>query len=103
LNQNSFRYNFDFFTGYAIPIFVDLVGFQFSGTLPFYNAEAGGSAHGRGFSFTAAFMVNCRITKQFGIMTIARLTNGFIDPNTKGYEREWGFDRVQVIATWRIK
>ncbi|GMO44070.1 MAG: hypothetical protein Pg6C_05960 [Treponemataceae bacterium] len=103
LNQNSFRYTFDFFAGYAMPIFVDLAGIQFSGTLPFYNIESGGGARDRGFSFTLAFLVDCRITKQFSVMTIARLTNGFIDPNAKGYEREWGFDRVQIIAAWRIK
>jgi hypothetical protein len=102
LNQNSFRYNFDLFAGYAMPVFIDLAGVQFSGTLPFYNVEAGGSVRDRGFSFTTAFLVNCKINKQFSIMTIARLTNGFIDPNTKGYEREWGFDRVQFIATWRV-
>jgi hypothetical protein len=102
LNQNSFRYNFDLFAGYAMPVFIDLAGVQFSGTLPFYNVEAGGSVRDRGFSFTTAFLVNCKINKQFSVMTIARLTNGFIDPNTKGYEREWGFDRVQFIATWRV-
>jgi hypothetical protein len=36
-------------------------------------------------------------------MTIARVTNGFKDPITGAYEREWGFDRVQFIATWRVK
>jgi hypothetical protein len=103
LNQNTFRYNFDLFAGYAMPIFIDLAGVQFSGTLPFYSVEAGGLVRDRGFSFTTAFIVNCKINKQFSIMTIARLTNGFIDPNTRGYEREWGFDRVQFIATWHIR
>jgi hypothetical protein len=103
LNQNSFRYTFDFFAGYAMPVFVDLAGVQFSGTLPFYNVEAGGSVRDRGYSFTLAFLADFKINKSFSVMTIARLTNRFIDPNTKGYEREWGFDRVQVIAAWRIK
>jgi hypothetical protein len=102
LNQNSFRYNFDIFAGYAMPVFVDLAGVQLSGTLPFYNVEAGASVRDRGFSLTLSFLADFKITKAFSIMTIARLTNGFIDPNTKGYERAWGFDRVQCIATWRI-
>jgi hypothetical protein len=102
LNQNTFRYNFDLFLGYAMPIVIDLVGVQFSGTLPFYNVEAGGSVRDRGFSFTASFIGNYKINKPFSIMTIARFTNGFKDPITSAYEREWGFDRVQFIATWHI-
>jgi hypothetical protein len=102
LNQNGFRYNFDFFAGYAMPVFIDLAGVQLSGTLPFYNIEAGGSVRDRGYSLTLAFLADFKINKSFSIMTIARLANGFIDPNTKGYEREWRFDRVQFIAARRI-
>jgi hypothetical protein len=103
LNQNAFRYSFDFFAGYAMPIFIDLAGVQFSGSLPFYNVAAGSSVRDKGFSFTNAFIVNFKINQQFSIMTITRFTNGFIDPATKGFDREWGFDRVQFIANWRIK
>ena len=102
MNMNSFRHSFDFFAGYAMPVFVDLVGYQLSGTLPFYNTEAGSSVRDRAYSLTNAFIVNFRINKSWSIMTIARVTNGFTDPITSNYEREWGFDRVQFIATWRI-
>jgi hypothetical protein len=71
-------------------------------TLPFYNVESGGRVRDKGFSYTVAFIVNCKINKQFSIMTIARVTNGFKDPVSSAYEREWGFDRVQFIATWHI-
>ena len=103
MNMNAFRHSFDFFAGYATPVFVDLIGYQLSGTLPFYNTEAGSGVRDRGYSLTHAFIVNFRINKSWSIMTIARVTNGFKDPITSAYEREWGFDRVQFIATWRVK
>jgi len=56
-----------------------------------------------GYSFTNAFIANFRINRQFSIMTIVRITNGFKDTITNDYEREWGFDRVQFITTLRIK
>jgi hypothetical protein len=103
MNQNSFRHSFSCFAGYAMPVFLDLAGIQFSGTLPFYNIETGGKARDMGYSLTIAFLTDFKINKSFSIMTIARFTNGFKDPVTSGYEREWGFDRVQLIAAWRIK
>ena len=103
MNMNVFRHKFELFVGYAMPIFIDLVGYQLEGTLPFYNIEAGSSVVDMGYSLTNAFIANFRINRQFSIMTIARITNGFKDPITSNYEREWGFDRVQFIATWRIK
>jgi hypothetical protein len=103
MNMNAFRHSFDFFAGYAMPIFVDLVGYQLSGTLPFYNDEAESSVRNRGYSLTHAFIVNFKINTNWSIMTIARVTNGFADPVTSEYKREWGFDRVQFIANWRIK
>jgi hypothetical protein len=56
-----------------------------------------------GYSLTTAFLVNFRMNEHFSIMTLARATNGFADPITSRYKREWGFDRVQFIATWHIK
>jgi len=103
LNQNALFHRFSCFAGYAMPVFVDLVGFQFEGTLPFYNVEAGDSVRDRGYSLTGMFIVNFTIHKSVSIMTITRMTNGFKDPITSDFEREWGFDRVQFIATWRIK
>lgn len=103
MNRNAFRHKFTAFAGYMMPIFVDLVGVQFEGTLPFYNTEIDGSVRDIGYSFTNSFIVNFKINKTWSIMTIARLSNGLKDPITGGYEREWGFDRVQFIATWRIK
>jgi len=103
MNRNSFCYRFKSFIGYAMPIFIDLVGFQFSGTLPFYNIETGDNVRDIGYSLTNAFLVNFKINKQFSIMTITRITNRLKHPITSAFEREWGFDRVQFIATWRIK
>jgi hypothetical protein len=103
MNQNAVRHSFDLFAGYAPPLFVDLAGYQLSGTLPFYNVEAGSGVRNRGYSLTHAFIVNFKINKSWSIMTIVRVTNGFKTPVTSVYEREWGFDRVQLIATWRIK
>ena len=103
MNMNAFRHSFDLFAGYAMPVFVDLVGYQLSGTLPFYNDEAGNGVRDRGYSLTNAFIINFKINKSWSIMTITRVTNGFADPITSEYKREWGFDRVQFIATWRIK
>jgi hypothetical protein len=103
MNRNAFRYKFTAFVGYMMPIFVDMVGVQFEGTLPFYNNEIGSDIRDVGFSFTDSFIVNFKINTSWSIMTIVRITNGFADPVTSDYEREWGFDRVQFIATWRIK
>lgn len=103
MNQNAFRHQFAGFVGYAMPVFVDLVGFQFSGTLPFYNFSAGNSARDSGYSLTNAFIINFKINRQLSLMAIARITNGLKDPVSSDYEREWDFDRVQCIATWRIK
>jgi hypothetical protein len=102
MNKNAFRYKFTAFAGYAMPIFIDLAGVQFEGTLPFYNIEEGDSVRDIGFSLTTAFIVDFKINKSFSIMTITRMTNGLKDPITSNYEREWGFDRVQFIATWHI-
>jgi hypothetical protein len=103
MNQNAFRYNFSCFTGYAMPIFLDLVGVQFSGTLPFYNMESGSRVRDIGYSFTTAFLADFKINERFSVMTITRITNGLKDPVTSAYKREWGFDRVQLIAAWHIK
>jgi len=103
MNINAIRHKFELFAGYAMPFFVDLIGYQLEGTLPFYNVEAGYSVRDRGYSLTNAFIVNFKIKKLFSIMTIACVSNGFKDPITSAWEREWKFDRVQFIATWRIK
>jgi len=103
LNLNAFRHKFELFVGYAMPIFVDLAGVQLAGALPFYNVEAGSGVRDRGYSLDTSLIVNFKISKPFSIMTIARFTNSFIDPDTRGYDRERGFDRVQFIANWRIK
>jgi hypothetical protein len=103
MNMNAARHSFDFFAGYAPPLFVDLIGYQLSGTVPFSNAEAGSGVRNRGYALTHACIVNFKPHKSWSIMTIARVTNGFKDPVTSAYEREWGFDRVQFIATWRVK
>jgi hypothetical protein len=103
MNQNSFRYKFDCFIGYAMPIFVDLAGVQFSGILPFYNTETGGNVRDIGYSMDASVLANFKINSYFSILTLTRFTNELKTPITSAYKREWGFDRVRVIATWRIK
>jgi hypothetical protein len=103
MNQNAFRYKFDSVLGYTMPIFIDLVGIQFSGTLPFYNVKTGNNVRNIGFSLDAAFLVNANINRYFSVMALTRFSNGFKDPITSAYEREWAFDRVQFVATWHIK
>jgi hypothetical protein len=103
MNRNVFRYKFESVLTYAMPIFVDLVGIQFSGTLPFYNIKTGDNVRDVGFSLNAAFLVNVNINRHFAIMALTRFSNGFTSPVTRAYEREWAFDRVQLIATWHIK
>ena len=103
MNQNAFRYKFEAVLGYAMPIFLDLVGVQFSGSLPFHNIKTGDNVRDVGFSLNTAFFANFSINKHFTIMALSRFSNGFTDPITSDYDREWGFDRIQLIATWHIK
>jgi hypothetical protein len=103
LNRNAFRHKFTAFVGYMMPIFVDLVGIQLEGILPFYNNEIGSDITDIAYSFTNSFIANFKINKTWSIMTIACLKNGFKDPITSSYERKWEFDRVQFIATWQMK
>jgi hypothetical protein len=103
MNQNAFHYKFETVLAYAMPIFVDLVGVQFSGTLPFYNIKTGNNVRNIGFSLDADFLVNFNINRYFSMMALTRFSNGFSDPITSAYEREWAFDRVLLVATWCIK
>ncbi|MDR1095750.1 MAG: hypothetical protein LBL31_05125 [Spirochaetaceae bacterium] len=103
MNMNAARHSFELFAGYAPPLFADLIGYQLSGTLPFYNTEAGNGARDRGYSLAHACIVNFKINRNWSIMTIARVTNRLKNPVTRDYEREWGFDRAQFIAAWRVK
>jgi len=103
MNQNTFRYKFDCFIGYAMPIFVDLAGVQFSGRLPFYNTETGGSVRDIGYEFYTTFLADFKIIERFSIMMLGRFSNELTTPITGAYEREWGFDRVMLIATWQMR
>jgi hypothetical protein len=103
MNQNAFRYKFDTVLGYAMPIFIDLVGVQFSGTLPFYNIKTGDTVRDVGLSLDAAFLVHFNIHKHFSMVALTRFSNGFTDPITSVYGREWAFDRILLVATWHIK
>jgi hypothetical protein len=86
-----------------MPIFIDLAGIQLSGSLPFYNFTTGGSIRDIGYSLEAALLVNLKINDRFSIMTLAQIANALKDPITSKYEREWGFDRIMFIASWRLK
>ncbi len=103
LNRNAFNHKFTCFVGYAMPIFLDLAGVQFEGKLPFYNAEIGTDISDIGYNFDLSVITNFKITKKFSIMAIACFSNGLADPVTDAYKREWGFDRVRLIATWRLR
>ena len=103
MNQNTFRYSFEFFIGYMMPTFVDLIGYQFSGIIPFYNLDTGTNVRERGYSFINAFITYLKIKERHSIMTITRIKNDFTDPEKYGYERKWGFDCIQLIYTWKIK
>ncbi len=102
-NQNAFRHSFVFFVGYAMPVFIDLVGYQLSGVVPFYNIETGRGVKDRGYTLVNSFLVDFKINKQWSIMTIVEIPNSFIDTDKYGYEREWSFGSVRFIANWQIK
>jgi hypothetical protein len=103
LNQNAFRYEFDAILAYAMPIFIDLAGVQFEGSLPIYNIATGNKVRDIGFEFDIAFLANFAINDHLSIMALARFSNGLTAPVTSAYEREWAFDRAQLIATWNIR
>ena len=103
LNQNSFQHQFQCFLGYRMPIFIDLVGIQFAGTLPLYNFNTGNSIREIGYSLTTAFTISFKINESFSIMSLTRFNNSLKYPVTSAYEREWIFNRVEFIATWNIK
>jgi len=102
MNQNTIRHNCAYLIGYEMPIFLDFVGFQLSGTLPFYNTETGIRAGDIGYSSSNSLLLNFKINNNFSIKTIASITHFLKYPITSSYEREWKFDRVQLIAAWRI-
>lgn len=102
LNRNSFRHNFKVFVGYMMPIFVDFVGIQFEGTVPFYNNKISRISN-IGYSLTGSLIANFKINKSWSIMTVMCIANGFKNPITSNYKREWKFECVQLIATWQIK
>jgi len=101
--QNAFRHSYIFFIGYAMPIFIDLVGYQLSGVIPFYNTETGSDVKERGYTLVNSFLVDFKINQQWSIMTIVEVPNSFKDTDTYGYEREWAFGSVRFIANWQIK
>jgi hypothetical protein len=103
MNQNAFLYKFDTLLGYAMPIFVNLVGVQVLGELPLYNIKTGDNVRDVGMSLYAAFLANFNINKKLSIVALTRFSNDFTKPITRAYERKWGFDRVQLLATWNIK
>jgi len=102
MNINAFLHKYEFFIGYQMPIFVDLIGYQLRGVLPFYNVKAGGNIREQGYFLNNAFIVDFKINERFSIITLTNINNKFKEPITSEYEREWKFDRVQVIATWRL-
>jgi hypothetical protein len=103
LNQNAFNHKFTVFVGYMMPIFFNMVGIQLEGRLPFWNNEIGTDVQDAGYKLDVGLITNFKINKSWSIMAIALMSNGFKDPDKYGFNREWGFDRVQLIATWRIK
>ena len=94
LNLNSFQHQFQSFFGYRMPVFVDFLGVQFAGTLPFYNFDIGNSVREIGYSLTTALVANFRINESFSVMSLARFNNALKTPVTSAYQREWIFNRV---------
>jgi hypothetical protein len=106
MNQNVFKYSFSVMVGYAMPIFLDLIGFQLSGSRPFYNPETGDGvavAGAAGFDFTLAALLRFKISEQWSIMAITQFENDLLDNFSTDYKREWGFDCVQIIAEWHLE
>ncbi|MDR2883665.1 MAG: hypothetical protein LBV09_00975 [Deferribacteraceae bacterium] len=103
MNQNTFNHRFTTFIGYTMPEKLDLVGVEFSGRLPLYNAESGsGSVREIGYKMDISLMANYKFNDRWSLMTILKFSNGLEDPITSEYERTWGFDRVQFVFAWRM-
>jgi len=71
--------------------------------MPFYNTETGSGVKDRGYDLVNSFLVSFKINEQWSIMAITEIVNGFKDTDKYGYEREWGFGSVRLIANWQIK
>ncbi|GHV85131.1 hypothetical protein AGMMS50230_07390 [Spirochaetia bacterium] len=103
INQNTFGYYFSGFLGYQMPLFLDMVGFQFESSLPFYNPQSGQSLTNRKPEMFWSLLAEFTIGKSFNIITIAQLSNRLIHPVTANYDRQWKFYRVIVIGIWRLE
>ena len=99
MNQNSFRYHFNIFAGYAMPIFLDLAGFYAEGTMPFFNPQSGKKIEGEGADIELSLLLNFKIKKHFSILTRTRFKNKLEHPVTADFARSWVFNGVAATAT----
>ncbi|GHU40437.1 hypothetical protein FACS1894190_07330 [Spirochaetia bacterium] len=102
INQNTFGYYFSGFLGYRMPIFLDMVGFQFESSFPFYNPQSGESLANREPEMFWSLVTEFKIGKRFNIMAVTQLSNRLKHPVAADYDRQWKFYRVLVIGTWHL-
>ncbi|GHU69868.1 hypothetical protein FACS189450_03400 [Spirochaetia bacterium] len=102
INQNTFGYYFSGFLGYQMPLFLDMVGFQFESSLPFYNPQSGESLANREPEMFWSLVTEFAIGKRFNIMAVTQLSNRLNHPVAADYDRQWKFYRVAVIGTWHL-
>ena len=103
INQNTFGYYFSGFLGYQMPLFLDMVGFQFESTLPFYNPQSNEWLAHREPEMFWSFVTEFAIGKHFTIMAVPQLGNHLKHPVTADYERQWRFSRLLIIGTWHVE
>jgi hypothetical protein len=103
INQNTFGYYFSGFFGYQMPLFLDMVGFQFESSLPLYNPQSKKSLVNREPEMFWSLVTEFVIAKHFTIMAITQLGNRLKHPVTVDYDRQWNFYRVLVIGTWHLE
>jgi hypothetical protein len=102
INQNAFGYYFSGFFGYQLPLFLDMVGFQFESSFPFYNPQSGESLANRDPEMFWSLVAEFVIGRRFTIVAITQLGNRLKHPVTVDYERQWKFYRVLLVGTWHL-
>ena len=99
INQNSFRYHFNVFAGYAMPVFLNLAGFYAEGTMPFFNPQSGKKIEDQGANIELSLLLNFKITQRLSILTRTRFKNKLEHPVTADFIRSWVFNGIAATAT----
>jgi hypothetical protein len=103
VNQNAFSHYFSALLGYQMPLFIDLVGVMFELKEPFYNPYTGESLTDRGPETTLSLAADFKLPKNITIMVLGQWKNKLSHPITDGFDRQWDFFRVALIATCRMR